>query len=53
MSKKLDRKSEIIKKKYTYRERILKGKLKIPLPVARSLIGPDTAYHLYRFKRNG
>ncbi len=49
MYRRLDTKAEIIKKRYAYREQILKGKLKVPLQSARSLIGPDTAYHLYRF----
>ncbi len=47
MSEKLTHRAEIIKKRYLYREKILKGKLRIPLQGARSIIGPDTAYHLY------
>lgn len=40
-------KAEILRKKYKYREYILKGKLKLSIAAAKKLIGPDTAYHLY------
>jgi len=39
--------SEEIRKRYKYRELILKRKIKVPLKYAKKLIGPDTAYHLY------
>ncbi len=40
---------EILKKHYQYRERLLKGEIKLPYKAATRLIGPDRAYHLYRF----
>jgi len=42
---------EYIRKRYLYREMILKGYLKIPIKAAARFIGPDTAYHLYRFRK--
>lgn len=42
--------AENIKKKYAYRQMILKGKLKLSRQTAVKLIGPDTAYHLYSQK---
>jgi hypothetical protein len=42
-----DAQAEILRKKYKYRELILKGKIKLSIEVAKKLIGPDTAYHLY------
>ncbi len=41
-------KAEQIRLQYRYRNLILKGKLKVPLSTAKKLIGPDTAYHLYK-----
>jgi hypothetical protein len=35
-----------------YKRLILLGKLELPLEEARSLVGPDCAYHLY-FTRHG
>ena len=43
-------KSELIRKKYRYRELILKGKIALSRKAAAHLIGPDCAYHLYRWE---
>jgi hypothetical protein len=40
-------KAEIARKKYLYRRLIIQGKLRIKHELAKQLIGPDTAYHLY------
>lgn len=40
-------KSEEIRIRYLYRKMIMMGKLKLSLPAARALVGPDCAYHLY------
>ena len=40
---------ETLKKHYQYREKLLKGEIKLPYKAATRLIGPDRAYHLYRF----
>jgi len=46
-------KALIIRRRYKYREMILKGQISLPPESARKLIGPDTAYHLYRFEVPG
>jgi|Deesub1362B_J571_1020462.scaffolds.fasta_scaffold00010_99 hypothetical protein len=46
-------KSELIRKRYLYREMILKRKASLSHRAAIKLIGPDTAYHLYRYRDNG
>lgn len=48
------RKAELLRKRYRYRRLIMTGRLSLPHPTARRLIGPDCAYHLYGFlgKRN-
>lgn len=43
----MNEKADNIKKKYAYRQMILKGKVKVARNTAVKLIGPDTAYHLY------
>jgi len=48
MDKKLSENAIIIAKKYKYKEMILKRKLKVNISVAKKLVGPDCAYHLYR-----
>ncbi len=40
-------KSEEIRIRHLYRKLIVTGKAKISLESARSLVGPDCAYHLY------
>ncbi len=40
-------KSEEIRLRYLYRRLILDGKANISFEGARSLVGPDCAYHLY------
>ncbi len=40
-------KSEEIRIRYLYRKMIILGKADISLESARSLVGPDCAYHLY------
>ena len=48
MSKEWDnQKAELIRKKYAYRRAVMKGKVKLSVPAAARLIGPDCAYHLY------
>ncbi len=42
--------AEIIRKKYSLRRKILTGELRIHHDIAARLIGPDTAYHLYRYE---
>ena len=34
--------------RYTYRNLIVKGRKKLPLKVAKGIVGPDCAYHLYK-----
>jgi hypothetical protein len=41
--------AEIIKKKYQYRKLILNGKLKLNIDIAKKLVGPDSAFHLYSY----
>jgi hypothetical protein len=36
-----------LRRMYSYKRMILRGKLKLPHQSARKLIGPDCAYHLY------
>lgn len=48
MDKKLSENASIIAKKYKYKELILKRKLKVNIDVAKKLVGPDCAYHIYR-----
>ena len=43
-----DEEAEKIRKRYTYRKLIQSGKLVLPHKEATALLGPDTAYHLYR-----
>ncbi len=45
--------SDELRRRYRYRELILRGKLRLPLDAARRLIGPDCAYHLYRSVASG
>ncbi len=35
--------------RYAYRRKILHKELDMPIEEARKLIGPDCAYHLYRY----
>ncbi len=39
---------EEIRIRHRYRDLILRGRVRLPLAVARKLVGPDCAYHLYR-----
>lgn len=41
-------KAEALRIKNSYRRLILEGKIKIPIDIAKRLIGPDCAFHLYR-----
>ena len=44
----IERNYGYIKKKYFYRSLIARGRSKIQnLEIAKRLVGPDTAYHLY------
>lgn len=36
-----------MRKRYRYRQAILRGRLALPRAAARALLGPDCAYHLY------
>lgn len=47
-----DIRAEEMRIKAKYKELILKGKIKLPIDVAKKLTGPDTAYHLYKVKNN-
>jgi hypothetical protein len=47
------RKAEALRKRYRYRRLIMTGRLSLPHPTARRLIGPDCAYHLYGFMGRG
>jgi hypothetical protein len=38
---------EEIRLRYLYRRVILRGEARLPLEVAKKLVGPDCAYHLY------
>ncbi len=40
-------KSDDIRLRYLYRKMIVSGRVKISFESARSLVGPDCAYHLY------
>lgn len=44
----MDDKAEEIRLKYKYKELILKKKIKVSMESAKSIVGPDTAYHLYQ-----
>lgn len=48
----MNEKADDIKKKYAYRQMILKGQIKLNRKSAVKLIGPDTAYHLYSQKES-
>ncbi|UOD34203.1 hypothetical protein DSN97_08555 [Deferribacteraceae bacterium V6Fe1] len=52
MDKRLSENASFIAKKYKYKEMILKRKLKVNVSVAKKLIGPDCAYHLYSDLKN-
>ncbi len=43
-----DETAELIRKKYLYRRLIMKKKTSLSHGSAARLIGPDSAYHLYR-----
>jgi hypothetical protein len=43
-------KSEIIRLKGLYRKFVLDGKVELPYESLKGLIGPDCAYHLYKYK---
>ena len=43
----MDSRSELIRKKYLYRRLIMSKKISLPLESAKSMVGPDCAYHLY------
>lgn len=43
-----DRDTEEMRRRYRYRDLVLRGKVRLGLLAARGLIGPDCAYHLYR-----
>ncbi len=46
----LDPRAEEARLKALYRDLILKGnRLTLPVEAAKALVGPDCAYHLYRF----
>ncbi len=34
---------------YQYRSAILRGKIKLPPDAMKPLVGPDCAYHLYKY----
>lgn len=44
-----EERAALMKRRYRYIDMILKGKLHLPPDKAWKLIGPDRAYHLYRF----
>ena len=39
----------MLRKRYQYRQLILAKKVALPRKAATDLIGPDCAYHLYRY----
>ncbi|MBZ4642504.1 MAG: hypothetical protein JG767_113 [Deferribacteraceae bacterium] len=53
MEKELSDKAQLIAKKYKYKELILKKKVKLKTSMVKKLVGPDCAYHLYSFLKNG
>ena len=38
---------EEIRLRYLYRRLVLRGGVRLPMAAARSLVGPDCAFHLY------
>ncbi|NOY44121.1 MAG: hypothetical protein GXP50_01510 [Deltaproteobacteria bacterium] len=42
--------AEEVRLRYLYRSLILRGRLRLPPEAARPLVGPDCAYHLYRYE---
>ncbi len=48
LEEKVNSESEIIRLQYKYRRLILSGRADLPLRDAIKLVGPDTAYRLYR-----
>lgn len=47
MEKFKDPKAEVLRIKNLYRRLLLEGSIRIPVDVARRLIGPDCVFHLY------
>lgn len=45
--------AEMLRKRYQYRRLILEKKVALPRQAAAGLIGPDCAYHLYRYHGDG
>lgn len=45
----MNREAEEARIRYLYRDLVLRGKIRLPLDAAKRLIGPDCAYHLYRY----
>jgi hypothetical protein len=39
--------AETIRIQHHYKRLVLLGKIALPMAIARSLVGPDCAYHLY------
>ncbi|RMF99950.1 MAG: hypothetical protein D6726_12130 [Nitrospirae bacterium] len=44
-----EERAALMRRQYRYMDMILKGNLHLPPEKAWKLIGPDRAYHLYRF----
>ena len=42
-----------IRRRYTYRQLLLRRRVSLPRQVVAGLVGPDCAYHLYRWEKSG
>ncbi len=45
--------AEMLRIQHHYKRLVLLGKIELPLAMARKLVGPDCAYHLYGRAANG
>jgi hypothetical protein len=41
--------AERMRIQYLYRSAVLRGRVKLPPEALKSLVGPDCAYHLYKY----
>lgn len=48
-----DSPAEEIRRRYQYRQLLLRSRIRLPRQALLGLIGPDCAYHLYRWEESG
>ena len=49
----IDSPAEEIRRRYRYRQLLLRSNVRLPRRVLIGLVGPDCAYHLYRWEEAG